>query len=404
MRNHLTSVAARFVGVLAAVVCSTCVCAEDYVPLSYIESTGTQCIDTRVSGMAVWGLQFGIQPTTLQGNNQQFVASDYRYSYFATSGSTLSKLVLALRGTTVSTETIDTGACNDIAWTNAAYTVNATNVKHTVTNSFGHVAGNVFIFNNSSYNNSSNKRPAKGRLFYFKATDIYGVPLCDLVPAKRTSDNKVGLLDRVSGDFLTDKNGGNFTAGEELTPGRIQILPIPVQTNRTMTAVTPEVRYLDRTTHTTNVATSADFDIAYANNITNGLATVTLVGKAGGTYAGETDWTYFQVYAPQPIPSEYQRVEYIRGTGTQYVDTQYKPGAQTTLVMDYNVGNYVYNSTVFSTGNGWTLFMNGQYKYSTPEVSTGFGMWGANAVLTIKPGSDNFIIERVVRVRSRPFR
>lgn len=36
----------------------------------------------------------------------------------------------------------------------------------------------------------------------------------DLVPAKRNSDDVVGMYDLVSGSFLTDANGGSFGYGE----------------------------------------------------------------------------------------------------------------------------------------------------------------------------------------------
>ena len=41
-----------------------------------------------------------------------------------------------------------------------------------------------------------------------------GVPVRNFIPAKRDSDNKIGLYDTVSKTFFTDANGGNFTGGD----------------------------------------------------------------------------------------------------------------------------------------------------------------------------------------------
>ena len=38
----------------------------------------------------------------------------------------------------------------------------------------------------------------------------------DFIPAKRKSDGVIGLYDLVSGTFFTDANGGNFTGGDEV--------------------------------------------------------------------------------------------------------------------------------------------------------------------------------------------
>ena len=381
---------------------------EGYVPLKYIESTGSQCIDTRVSGMAVHGFEIGLQPTSLQAAGQQFVASVYNRNWLSTYSSDLTKLQLAVRGSTLTSGgVVDLGRLNDVAVTNGVFTINGARVCD-APGAFASAGGNVFLFNNSTYNNSNNKRPARGRCSYFRAYDVNGILLCDLVPAKRDADEMVGLYDRISGDFLVDKAGGNFTAGEEYSAGRIAIVSVgggataaggaddlPLVTNLTGAAVAPEIRFVDLVDHTTNVATAADFDFVWTDNVSNGVADVSIAGKTGGAWAGESARARFAVYAPRAIPSDYQRVEYIRGTGSQYLDTTYVPGVMTTLVMDYNGGDYIHNSGVFqANAGGWLLQeSSGTYKWSSTSLS--LAPWGANSILTITPGGvDNFTLEQ----------
>ena len=54
------------------------------------------------------------------------------------------------------------------------------------------------------------------RIFYHKQNRYDGTPLLDLVPAKRDSDNALGMYDLVSNAFLGNSGTGTFTGGPEV--------------------------------------------------------------------------------------------------------------------------------------------------------------------------------------------
>lgn len=55
-----------------------------------------------------------------------------------------------------------------------------------------------------------------GRIFYCKITDkITNTLVRDMVPAKRVSDNEIGMYDRVGGEFYLNRGGGTFIGGAE---------------------------------------------------------------------------------------------------------------------------------------------------------------------------------------------
>ena len=59
---------------------------------------------------------------------------------------------------------------------------------------------------------------AKAKYYAYTVKDSDGTLLQDLVPARRNSDNVLGMLDLVSGAFLTNAGTGTFTAGADVGP------------------------------------------------------------------------------------------------------------------------------------------------------------------------------------------
>ena len=72
-----------------------------------------------------------------------------------------------------------------------------------------------------SEDKTSVSRFINARLYYFKlflktSADSEGTLVRDMVPCKRKSDNKVGLLDKVNNVFYVSPNGVAFEAGPEI--------------------------------------------------------------------------------------------------------------------------------------------------------------------------------------------
>ena len=77
----------------------------------------------------------------------------------------------------------------------------------------------LFIAANQTSSTSAIQTSSSGAQYKFYSCKIYdnGTLVRDFVPAKRISDDKCGLWDKVNFKFYTDENGGNFTAGAEKT-------------------------------------------------------------------------------------------------------------------------------------------------------------------------------------------
>lgn len=81
---------------------------------------------------------------------------------------------------------------------------------------------------------------------------------------------------------------------------------------------------------------------------------------AGGTFVSD--------FVP-PLPDGYTRLEYIQSTGTQYIDTGFKPNQNTRLVLDFeNTGDYSSMTTALCP-----LF--GARNASAASSASAFGLW-----------------------------
>lgn len=98
----------------------------------------------------------------------------------------------------------------------------------------------------------------------------------NLIPCRRNSDNVLGMYDTVTGNFLTNSGTGSFTAGADVT------------------------------------APSPDYPMDIVCN--NGA--VKAKHQSG-------------------LPLEYTLLDYIESTGTQYIDTGYKPNDKTSINIKY---------------------------------------------------------------------
>ena len=77
----------------------------------------------------------------------------------------------------------------------------------------------LFIAANQPSSSSAIQVSSSGAQYKFYSCKIYDndTLVRDFIPAKRISDSKCGLWDKVNLKFYTDENGGNFKAGAEKT-------------------------------------------------------------------------------------------------------------------------------------------------------------------------------------------
>ncbi|MBQ0031527.1 MAG: hypothetical protein KBT68_01865, partial [bacterium] len=127
----------------------------------------------------------------------------------------------------------------------------------------------------------------KGRIYYFRIVDHQtGQTVVDLVPVRRVSDNAVGFYDLAKGAFVPP-------VGEGVKPG-LDDFSIPDQTF-TGEVVCPQVSVLLAGSDTPRPVPDEEFSVCYSNNVSMGVASVTVTGK------GRAETHAFRITGPASV-------------------------------------------------------------------------------------------------------
>ena len=185
-----------------------------YTELQYIESTGTQYIDTGITGNVT--IRATAQQTQNTGSSQILFGTTpggEGGSYFGTSGDskywglgvTASVGASSVLGTTKATIEVVFES------TGASATIN----NESVTRGASLTQGNLTLFS----------APAGAYIGRFKlwSTKVYknNTLVRDLIPAKRNSDSVIGMYDTVNNRFYTNAGTGSFAAGPIACDGEL---------------------------------------------------------------------------------------------------------------------------------------------------------------------------------------
>lgn len=164
------------------------------VELDYIESTGVQAIDTLVIAKDITKVVTDFQlVSVVSGTESQVMAVWSDVNNCMQCGSDGTNFMATSRGTTYSQTS------NVLARTiGTSAPVGSPNISIS-----------IFAQNNISWLSKAKLYSCK----IYKDTTL----VRDFIPAKRISDGKCGLWDKVNYKFYTDINGNNFTAGTEKT-------------------------------------------------------------------------------------------------------------------------------------------------------------------------------------------
>lgn len=190
----------------------------DYERLAYIESSGTQVIDTGVQGGSNAAYEIRFNPLGVRASTfEQYFAGDAAATtpkLYANGSDSLMKLVLQVGASGV--EIADN--------TDAIYTVgynlngdaSAQLDGNTITDFTGKINSGWGSKTWYVFGSSSEDRPSIMRLYYLKmwaATNALAESelVRFFVPVRRTSDNVIGLWDRVTATFYENIGTGEFT-------------------------------------------------------------------------------------------------------------------------------------------------------------------------------------------------
>lgn len=194
---------------------------EEYTQLEYIESSGTQYIDTGFKPNQNSGVETLVETydTNVLYNNPFGVRNENREQFFVgiqtnPQGNNNSETWFLRYGTQhyISEFGIKYGQ-NHIIVNKNIYTINGD--SYTFNSTIFQSSNNMYLFACNN-NGETNDREMRGKMYYFKLYDN-DVLIRNMIPCIRKSDNVVGMYDTVNNLFYENSGTGNFIAGPELT-------------------------------------------------------------------------------------------------------------------------------------------------------------------------------------------
>ena len=241
---------------------------QPYQEVEYIESSGSQYINTNVSSTTNTGMNIDFAYTTIDSDTSAGISGIYQatnprtdtFFISTVSGKTNSYLELFHRGITYNVNIIPqvlTKYNVKMNWLNdgKANFNNGSSITNVGSNQV--ISKDIIIFgrlNNANDTYSFTKARCYGVRFSENSTIIR-----DMIPCYNTNTNEIGMYDLVNNEFYTNDGTGTFTKGQDIgTPREV-----------------------------------VEFNV---------------ISKIGSSR----------------LPSAYQEVEYIESDGTQYIDTLIK--------------------------------------------------------------------------------
>ena len=147
-----------------------------------------------------------------------------------------------------------------------------------------------------------------------------------LIPCRRLSDNELGMYDLVHREFLTNIGTGSFMAG----PAGLGCVEIPPQIYVGQSEICPEV--VINNAGQTRVA-GRDYTVSYSDNTALGIGKATITGIGDYTDCGIVVVRFAIVPEEAKLPGKYQRVAWLESTkgGGQVIDTLVHPTGGTRM-------------------------------------------------------------------------
>ena len=207
---------------------------KPYIELEYIESTGTQYIDTGIKPyITQFESEFAL--TTINPSTNGYVAGVYNAGnrYYTVS---LDLIGNKFRSADKSNTTIILGNSDTnkhhIIYNNYDNKVIFDNIeKGTVTNLPSVSEDNLYLFALHGNQQEGSTQYLVGRIYYVKIIDkLTSTLIGNFIPVKRKSDNEICLYDKVTETFFTNQGTGVFIAGPVKDTSLESMMNIFVQT------------------------------------------------------------------------------------------------------------------------------------------------------------------------------
>lgn len=184
-----------------------------YTELTYIQSSGTQYIDTLINENNCYTLQFEFAPVSIKSAWQSYLGGTVDNFTIGCKGSTAEACYLRWRTNEIAQtgSILTTNQKNTLKITNNKFTVNNTDFSGVNTsNAVGTGGNNIIICDNASLD-----RRSLIRIYSLTLYDSSQNKLRDFIPVKDRT-NVVCLYDKVSNTYFYNEGSGKFIAGGEV--------------------------------------------------------------------------------------------------------------------------------------------------------------------------------------------
>ena len=222
--------------------------------------------------------------------------------------------------------------------------------------------------NNPSYRQYATVRLSLTAIFHDDSLER------QLIPCRRLSDNELGMYDLVRREFLTNIGTGSFAAG----PEGLGCAEIPPQIYSGQPEICPEV--VVRNAGQTRVE-GVDYTVSYSDNTAIGIGKATITGIGDYADCGSVVVRFAIVPEETQLPGEYQRVAYLESTkgGGQVIDTGIHPTGSMQMEIRFQAPRLAQMSlfgAIYDKGGTYERYHVGR----NPDAGyyeAGLGTWGS---------------------------
>jgi len=332
-----------------------------YTLLDYIESTGTQYINTGITDVTNSEFEVVAQQTSITGAFPTIMgALDGESGYkvvcgLSTSNNTFYSQCGGPQGFIVSSVPNDTQK-------HTFKVTTTTNQQTLQVDDTAVVTGNYAITSTTGYSLTICARN-KDTVSNFTRQKVFsvrikksGVLIRDFVPVKRNSDNVLGMYDLVSGQFFTNAGTGTFTAGATVND-------IEIYTDGTVETITDADSNTATCQNLLSVGTYKDTQEVISGAITHNVGIKVLDGTESWT--AYNDGVYFSLGGGGTLPET--TVAYCTHFG--YAGAGFLianlPMNEFTIATN---GNCSFKSNDTATKADWVAWLKSQYDAGTPVI------------------------------------
>lgn len=221
---------------------------DGYTQLEYIESTGTQWINTGFIANNGMILDCKVQPIdgasyigSIDDSGSATMADTSRNSITYASSAYYPQKMNDYNRSYSDPGTSPAVIHLDTTGTKFYCTINGNTAVDTTTAGVLKNQTTTVKLGFSDYTQSARK----GRYYYVQIKNSADAWVCNLVPAKRNSDSAIGMYDTVSNTFFTNQGTGTFTAGGVITPTPSK--PADIWCNNGAIKAIRPIKYLEST-------------------------------------------------------------------------------------------------------------------------------------------------------------